>query len=77
MSFTWPQILEHWPLIEADLQDAGIDVYTGILERRPSRWLQARITGLLWTGDALALPGAALQFGGSRLARALRPREGS
>lgn len=41
------KILAHWDLIEADLQDAGIDIGSGILRERTWRWLSVRITGLL------------------------------
>jgi len=44
---TWAKILTHWNLIEADLQDAGIDIDSGILKRRTWRWLAVRISGLL------------------------------
>lgn len=41
------RILQHWDLIEADLQDAGIDTDSGILRERSWRWLAVRVTGLL------------------------------
>ena len=44
---TWGKILTHWDLIEADLQDAGIDTGSGILRERSWRWLSVRIIGLL------------------------------
>ena len=44
---TWPEILENWVFVEADLQDSGIDVGTGILRERDARWLKVRIIGLL------------------------------
>lgn len=50
---TWPKILTHWHLIEADLQDAGIDLDSGILTARSWRWLAARITGLIAKPPAL------------------------
>ena len=43
----WKDILSHWRLIEADLQDAGIDVGSGILRQRTWAWLTIRIEGLL------------------------------
>lgn len=45
---TWEQLLQQWPLIEADLHQVyGIDVEDGILRERPWRWFQARVLGLL------------------------------
>ncbi|MFD8611082.1 hypothetical protein [Streptomyces sp. NPDC059631] len=46
---TWRQILDEWPLIEADLHDQyGIDVEApGLLQARSWRWLRVRILGLL------------------------------
>jgi hypothetical protein len=44
---TWARLLEHWSLIEADLQDAGIDTGSGILRERSWRWLAVRIGALL------------------------------
>lgn len=34
-------------MIEADLQDSGIDVESGILRERSGRWIKTRILGLL------------------------------
>ncbi|RLU85936.1 hypothetical protein CTZ27_26335 [Streptomyces griseocarneus] len=58
---TWAQILEAWPLVEADLHEVyGIDVGApGLLRGRSWRWLRLRILGLLSAE--------------SRLARALTP----
>lgn len=42
----WADILEQWALVEADLQDHGVDVYA-VRHSRSWRWLQARILGLL------------------------------
>ncbi|MFF9284871.1 hypothetical protein [Streptomyces griseosporeus] len=46
---TWRQLLDEWPLIEADLHEVyGIDVGApGLLRARSWRWLRARIFGLL------------------------------
>ncbi|TGB03325.1 hypothetical protein E2651_25375 [Streptomyces sp. MZ04] len=46
---TWPQLLEQWPLIEADLHEIyGLDVGDRRLMRARSwRWLRVRILGLL------------------------------
>lgn len=55
-------MLERWGLVEADLQDAGLDLGDpDLLSRRTWPWLRTRVLGLL-TAD-------------SRLARALNPRE--
>ncbi|MEU8950894.1 hypothetical protein [Streptomyces sp. NPDC048489] len=45
----WSQILDEWPLVEADLHEVyGIDVGApGLLESRSWRWLRMRILGLL------------------------------
>lgn len=54
-------LLEQWALIEADLQDAGIDVDDdALMAARTWRWLRTRIFGLA------ADPS-------TRLARALNP----
>jgi hypothetical protein len=69
---TWAKILTHWNLIEADLQDAGIDTGSGILAVRSWRWLAVRITALLAkppgtiTEDGRAIPS-------TRLGMALHP----
>lgn len=40
--------MEHWPAIECDLQDCGVDVGDDVLmEARSIRWLDTRILGLL------------------------------
>ncbi|MEU0033166.1 hypothetical protein AB0M86_45435 [Streptomyces sp. NPDC051639] len=46
---SWAQILDEWPLIEADLHEVyGIDVgVPGLLDTRSWRWLRVRILGLL------------------------------
>jgi hypothetical protein len=45
----WAQILDEWPLVEADLHETyGVDVGApGLLETRSWRWLRVRIFGLL------------------------------
>ncbi|MFD8216215.1 hypothetical protein ACFV2U_21315 [Streptomyces sp. NPDC059697] len=45
----WSQILDEWPLVEADLQEFyGLDVGApGLLTARSWRWLRVRILGLL------------------------------
>lgn len=45
----WSQILDEWPLVEADLQEFyGLDVGApGLLAARSWRWLRVRILGLL------------------------------
>lgn len=59
---TWPQILEQWQLIEADLHEVyGIDLDDrDLLRARSWRWLKVRIVGLLDDAE-------------SRLYRALNP----
>lgn len=47
---SWPELLEQWPLIEADLHDVyGVDVEAdpSPLDTRTWRWLRIRIAGLL------------------------------
>jgi hypothetical protein len=46
---SWAQILDEWPLIEADLHEVyGVDVGApGLLDDRTWRWLRVRILGLL------------------------------
>lgn len=45
---TWADLLEQWHLVEADLQDAGIDVEDErLMTSRTWRWLRVRIVGLL------------------------------
>jgi len=46
---TWAQLLEQWPLVEADLHEIyGVDVGApGLLQARSWRWLRVRILGLL------------------------------
>ncbi|MFF5142524.1 hypothetical protein ACFY6U_22815 [Streptomyces sp. NPDC013157] len=46
---TWAQLLDEWPLIEADLHEIyGLDVGApGLLDNRSWRWLRVRIFGLL------------------------------
>jgi hypothetical protein len=45
----WSQILDVWPLVEADLHETyGVDVGApGLLDTRSWRWLRLRILGLL------------------------------
>lgn len=58
---TWGRLLDLWTLVEADLQDRGIDVDDpALMGARSWRWLRTRIRGLLSTD--------------SRTARALAPR---
>ena len=58
---TWGRLLDLWGLVEADLQDRGIDVDDrALMGARSWRWLRTRIRGLLSTD--------------SRTARALAPR---
>ncbi|MGM5065732.1 hypothetical protein EU244_012860 [Rhodococcus qingshengii] len=40
---TWAEILTHWDRIELDLDTAGHDVESGILDSRSWRWLKLRI----------------------------------
>ncbi|MBK6015152.1 hypothetical protein [Streptomyces sp. MBT53] len=46
---TWAQLLDEWPLVEADLHEVyGIDADApGLLDERSWRWLRVRIFGLL------------------------------
>jgi hypothetical protein len=45
----WSQILDEWPLVEADLHEVyGVDIGApGLLDARSWRWLRVRILGLL------------------------------
>ena len=43
MHCTWADILTHWDCIELDLDTAGHDVESGILDSRSWRWLKLRI----------------------------------
>ena len=47
--YTWPDIIEYWDLIEADMNERyHVDLSEpGLLERRTGRWLRVRILGLL------------------------------
>lgn len=45
----WSHILTHWLDIELDLQQAGVDVESGILRERSWRWLELRIADLAST----------------------------
>lgn len=55
LSFTWPELFAHWPLICADLHaEYGIDVDSGILRRRRASWLCDRVLGLLHRDTPLA-----------------------
>jgi hypothetical protein len=53
---TWVQILDEWPLVEADLHEVyGVDVGApGLLAARSWRWLRVRILGLLSADSRLA-----------------------
>lgn len=43
----WTQIMRHWALVEADLQDRGVDLEEpGLLESRSWRWLRIRVEQL-------------------------------
>lgn len=46
---SWAQILDEWPLVEADLHETyGLDIGApGLLDARSWRWLRVRILGLL------------------------------
>jgi hypothetical protein len=46
---SWAQILDEWPLVEADLHEVyGVDIETpGLLDTRTWRWLRVRVLGLL------------------------------
>ncbi len=41
--------ITHWPLVELDLQDMGIDVESGVLHQRSWAWLQLRLVGIAST----------------------------
>lgn len=44
---TWASILDVWPLLEADLQDAGVDVGDrALMDGRSWRWFRVRVEGL-------------------------------
>lgn len=53
---SWSQILDEWPLVEADLHEIyGLDVGTpGLLAARSWRWLRVRILGLLSADSRLS-----------------------
>ncbi|GGO54100.1 hypothetical protein GCM10012286_63070 [Streptomyces lasiicapitis] len=55
-SLTWPQLLDQWPLIEADLHEAyGVDVgHRRLMRARSWRWLRVRVLGLLSADSRLA-----------------------
>jgi len=53
-TLTWRKLLRLWDLIEADLQDAGVDVESGVLRRRSARWLQTKLIGLLHADTRVA-----------------------
>lgn len=46
---SWSQILDEWPLVEADLHETyGVDIAApGLLDTRSWRWLRVRVLGLL------------------------------
>ncbi|WP_416962974.1 hypothetical protein [Streptomyces sp. Agncl-13] len=52
---TWAQLLDEWPLVEADLHEFyGVDVGApGLLDERSWRWLRVRIFGLLSTDSRI------------------------
>lgn len=52
-ALTWRDLLSQWALIEADLQEVGVDVESGILADRSARWLRVRILGLFATQSRL------------------------
>lgn len=65
-------MLEHWALIESDLQERGVDVGDDRLMRERSwRWLRTRILGLLDTPASVDVTGR-LRFA-TRLQEALAP----
>lgn len=70
---SWRQILAHWHLIEADLQERyGIDVHDRDLMRARSwRWLRTRIEGLLQVPPQFLSDGRPVQQ--TRLAFVLMP----
>ncbi|MFF3353386.1 hypothetical protein ACFYWN_12175 [Streptomyces sp. NPDC002917] len=53
---SWSQILDEWPLVEADLHEFyGVDVGApGLLAARSWRWLRVRILGLLSADSRLS-----------------------
>jgi len=69
----WSEILKHWNAIEADLQDAGIDLSSGILRARSWRWLQVRIIGLIGKPPTFHPDGRVIAA--TRLGLALHPIE--
>ena len=52
---SWVQILDEWPIVEADLHEHyGIDLDApGLLDARSWRWLRTRVLGLLSTDSRL------------------------
>lgn len=67
---TWENILTHFPALEADLFDIGIDLESGILQERSWRWLTNKVGGLFskfhFSPDGTAVPT-------TRLGLALKP----
>lgn len=53
---SWSQILDEWPLVEADLHEIyGLDIGApGLLAARSWRWLRVRILGLLSADSRLS-----------------------
>ena len=51
-------MLDHWELIETDLQDRGVDVGDEqLMSTRSWRWLRVRILGLLSAPVAIGVAG--------------------
>lgn len=52
---TWHDLVSRWWLVEADLQDTGVDIEDKRLMRlRSWRWLEVRILGLLHADTRIA-----------------------
>jgi hypothetical protein len=62
---TWPGLLAHWHLIEADIHDCyGLNLSSGVLHSETGAWLRVRLMGLLSADTRLARAvGTAQPFG--------------
>jgi hypothetical protein len=68
---TWREILTHWNAIEADFQDLGIDLASGILRERSWRWFAVRVMGLINKPPGFMPDGAQMPL--TRIGLALNP----
>lgn len=50
---TWAALIgDHWPRIELDLADRGVDIESGVLDTRTWSWLKLRIADLAGQPDS-------------------------